>query len=173
MRICRRRSALGLSAIIVLLLGDTTAAEPRDVFRLGEACAFGERLVKNLEPGSVLDDRPVEPPSTHTPADNTVKAWRSRGATNLFISCPELRTSLPPGVRFASRNDYAELERRPPERSVHIMSFMAPFVSDDGRELIHAQSWRCTGLCGGSFVQRLYKTPTGWSAPENLALVIS
>jgi hypothetical protein len=137
------------------------------------ACTYAARVLATLPSDVVLDDRLINPPATPSASDNVVKAWRSRGATNLFTACPELRAKIPEGVRFASQADYVDVAKIPPTRTLTIVGFAAPFVSADGKQMITAWIRHCPGLCGGYAVERRRRTATGWSEPEFITAAMS
>ena len=164
--------ALG-SVIGGLCLSGVAVSAPLTPGPANTACIYAARVVATLPSDVLLDDRPIDPPATPNASDTVVKAWRSRGATNLFTACPELRAKLPKGVRFASHADYVDVANIPPTRSVDIVGFQAPFVSADGKQMITAWTRQCSGLCGGYAVERRRWTARGWSEPEFIAAAIS
>jgi hypothetical protein len=76
-------------------------------------------------------------------------------------------------VRFATPEDHAEAARTIGGRSVFITRFASPFVSWDGQQMLHVQTWKCPGLCGGYVLSRLRRKGTGWGEPEILAMSIA
>lgn len=141
--------------------------------RLRIACDFGETLVLKLDTQGLMDEEPIAPADLGPRDDPVVAAWRARGPTNLLTACPHLKALLPAGVRFAAPEDHAEAARAVGGRSVFITRFALPFVSADGQQLLHVQTWKCPGLCGGYVLSRLKRKGVGWGEPEILAMSIS
>lgn len=170
-------TALGLAAIALISAASPAAvgaAGPASADRTRAACRYGATVVAALDANTLLDDRPVTPSDRLGPKDDpVVQAWRARGPSNLFAACPELRRRLPAGVRFATPQDHADAAQIPSARSVFITAFAAPFVSADGKQLIHAQTWKCPGLCGGYSILRARREGKGWSKPEIIGMAIS
>jgi len=170
-------AALALTIVTLGLSSASSHAAQRpplsDRERLRVACAFGETLVRTLDRQALMDEEPVAPAELGPREDPVVTGWRARGPTNLLTSCPDLRGLLPAGVRFATPEDHVEAARAVGGRSVFITRLALPFVSADGQQLLHVQTWKCPGLCGGYVLSRLKRDGAGWGKPEILAMSIS
>jgi hypothetical protein len=128
--------------------GGGASGFPLDVRRQHEACRFAQAHAPEISAGSLVEFAPLEPPAVSAPpkgAEKAVEAWRRRGATNLFVACPELMGTLPHGVRPATAHDYTALKALPAPKGLFITGFLAPFVSADGRYMITSQIYRCPG----------------------------
>jgi hypothetical protein len=173
----RKATALAATLLSLALGPPSSAAGPAptlsDAQRERLACDFGETVIRSLDAQSLMDLAPVAPADIGPKDDPAVAAWRARGPTNLLTACPHLKDLLPPGVRFATPEDHAEAARTIGARSVFITRFAVPYVSPDGQQLLHVQTWKCPGLCGGYVLSRLRRKGAGWSEPEMLAMSIS
>jgi len=173
----RKAPALAATLLTLALAPPPAAAVPAptlsDAQRQRLACDFGETVVRSLDAQSLMDLDPVAPAAIGPRDDPLVAAWRARGPTNLLTACPHLKDRLPPGVRFATPDDHAEAARAIGARSVFITRFAAPYVSRDGQQLLHVQTWKCPGLCGGFVLSRLRREGAGWGPPEILAMSIA
>ncbi len=130
-------------------------------------------MIRSLDVQSLMDLDPVAPAAIGPRDDPLVAAWRARGPTNLLTACPHLKDRLPAGVRFATADDHAEAARAIGARPVFITRFAAPYVSPDGQQMLHVQTWKCPSLCGGYVLSRLRRKGAGWGPPEILAMLIA
>lgn len=86
---------------------------------------------------------------------------------SLFARCPDLLTSLPANMRFASDAERARLDDITAPNPVTIFHLDAPKISRTGRSAVVSYSYRCNGLCGAGYQARYKLTRGVWKRAGN------
>ncbi|PHY21244.1 hypothetical protein [Caulobacter sp. BP25] len=90
--------------------------------------------------------------------------WKllQRPTENLFTRCPQLMKRLPEGVRMATPEEMAAVEKLGQYNLISVGFIHAPLITPDGRTALVFESMRCPGLCGNGSLTAYHRAKGSW-----------